>query len=46
MKVIETEEEYEATLARIDDVFGAHPDSPEGQELKVLPVLKVLYRRY
>ena len=36
---ITTEEEYEAALARTDDIFEAALDSAEGKELKVLLVL-------
>ncbi len=36
MKPIRTEKDYEAALARIDEIFEAEPGSPEGRELDVL----------
>ena len=36
IKPIQTEEDYEAALARIDVLMGAEPDSPEFDELDVL----------
>jgi len=36
VKPIRTEEEYEAALARIDELMDAEPDSAEGEELDVL----------
>ena len=40
---IRTEEDYEAALARIDDILDAKPDTPEGDELDVLADLVVMY---
>lgn len=39
VRPIRTEADYEAALARIDALFGANPDTPEGEELDVLLVL-------
>ena len=36
MKLIKTEEEYQAALARLEEVFDADPGSIEGDELEVL----------
>ena len=43
VKPIRTEEDYEASLARIDEIFEAELDSPEGRELDVLVDLVELY---
>lgn len=43
IKPIQTEEDYEAALARIDVLMGAEPDSPEFDELDVLADLVELY---
>ena len=43
IKPIRTEEDYEAALARIDEIFEAEFDSPEGKELDVLVDLVELY---
>ena len=43
VKPIRTEEDYEAALARIDEIFEAELDSPEGRELDVLIDLVELY---
>ena len=40
---IRTEEDYEAALARIDDILGAKPGTPEGDELDVLSDLVFMY---
>ena len=40
---IRTEEDYEAALARVDDIFEAQPNTPEGDELDVLTDLIVAY---
>jgi HTH-type transcriptional regulator/antitoxin HigA len=36
IKHIRTDSDYEMALARIDELFGARPGSPEGDELEVL----------
>ena len=43
IKPIQTEEDYEAALARIDVLMGAESDSPEFDELDVLADLVELY---
>ena len=40
---IRTEADYETALARIDELMGAEPCSPEGRELDVLVDLVDLY---
>lgn len=35
-KVIKTEAEHKAALARIDRIFDARPDTPKGDELELL----------
>ncbi|MBU0674101.1 MAG: ImmA/IrrE family metallo-endopeptidase [Proteobacteria bacterium] len=42
-KIIKTEEEYEATLARIDELMAATFGTPEGNELELLVTLVELY---
>lgn len=43
IKPIQTEEDYEAALARFEVLMGAEPDSPEFDELDVLADLVELY---
>lgn len=43
IKPIKTEKDYRAALARIDSIFEAKKDSPEGDELEVLSVLVEQY---
>ena len=43
IKPIRTEADYEAALARIDELMDAEPESPEGEELDVLADLVELY---
>ena len=38
-KVIKTESEHRAALARIDELFHAKPGTPEGDEFELLTVL-------
>jgi HTH-type transcriptional regulator/antitoxin HigA len=38
-----TETEYEKTLARIEEIFNAKPDTPEGDELDLLVTLVERY---
>ncbi len=45
IKPIRTDEEYEAALARIEELFDAEPDSPEGDELEILASLVETYER-
>jgi len=42
-KVIETEKDYQITLARIEDLMDAEPRTPEGKELEMLSALAGLY---
>lgn len=39
IKVIKTEEEYEQALERLNQIFHATPDTPEGDEAEVLSIL-------
>ncbi len=43
IKPIKTEADYEATLARVESLWGALPDTPEGDELEVLFTLVEAY---
>lgn len=43
IRPIKTEQDYEATLKRIDELMNAEPDTPEGDELDVLATLIVVY---
>lgn len=43
IKPIKTEADYEATLARVESLWGALPDTPEGDELEVLFILVEAY---
>jgi HTH-type transcriptional regulator/antitoxin HigA len=36
MRMIKTEKEHEAALARIEDLWSAQPGTPEGDELELL----------
>ena len=38
-KILKTEAEYEAALARIEEIFEAHSNTPEGDELELLTLL-------
>jgi HTH-type transcriptional regulator / antitoxin HigA len=42
-KIIKTETEYETTLARIEELMDAAPNSPEEEELKCLVLLVEKY---
>jgi HTH-type transcriptional regulator/antitoxin HigA len=42
-KLIKTETDYKAALARIDQIFDAKPGTPEGDELDLLATLVELY---
>ena len=35
-KIIKTEEEYEAAMERLEQIFDADPNSKEGQEAELL----------
>jgi HTH-type transcriptional regulator / antitoxin HigA len=45
IKPIRTEEEYEAAMARIEEIFGIPLDSPESDELEILLVLTGAYEK-
>jgi len=42
-KVIKTEADYDAALARLEDLLDAEPDSPEGDELELWATLISMY---
>lgn len=42
-KLIKTEADYEAALARIEEIFDAKPGTPEGDELELLATLVEIY---
>jgi HTH-type transcriptional regulator/antitoxin HigA len=39
LKPIKTEQEYEAALARLEEIFDAAPNTPEGDEAEILAML-------
>ena len=39
IKVLKTEEEYNQALKRLETIFDAHADSPEGDEAELLGLL-------
>lgn len=43
IKPIRSEEDHDRVLARIDELWGAEPGTPEGDELEVLVTLSVAY---
>ena len=43
IKPIRTEKDYEDALARIEEIFDAEPDTPEGDELEILASLVETY---
>lgn len=43
ISLIKTEADYDKTLARIDELFDALPDTPEGDELELLTTLVTMY---
>jgi HTH-type transcriptional regulator/antitoxin HigA len=42
-KIIKTDSEYQATLARIEKIFDARPGTPKGDELELLLLLVETY---
>lgn len=44
-KLIKTEADYDDALSRIDELFDAKPDTPEGDELDLLVTLVELYEK-
>ena len=45
IKPIHTEEDYEAALSRIEEIFDAERDTPEGDELEILASLVEVYEK-
>jgi HTH-type transcriptional regulator / antitoxin HigA len=45
IKPLRTEEDYGAALARIDQIFDAEPDTPDGEELEILVSLVERYEQ-
>ncbi|MFH1115158.1 MAG: helix-turn-helix domain-containing protein [Pseudomonadota bacterium] len=45
IKPVRTEEDYEAALARIEEIFDAEPDTPEADELEILAALVEVFER-
>lgn len=45
IKLIKTEEDYQAALQRLEDIFDAEPDTHEGDELEVLSLLIDSYEK-
>jgi|GEM_PF-285977 len=43
IRPVRTEEDYEAALSRIEEIFDAEPDTPEGDELEILATLVAAY---
>ena len=39
IKLIKTESDYQAALLRLEEIFDATPDTPQGDELEVLSFL-------
>jgi HTH-type transcriptional regulator / antitoxin HigA len=39
IKILKTEEEYQAALKRVDEIFFALPGTPEGEELELLHLI-------
>jgi HTH-type transcriptional regulator / antitoxin HigA len=45
IKPIRTEEDYETALGRIEEIFDAEPDTPDGEELEILAALVEVYEK-
>lgn len=45
IRPIKTEEDYQATLAEVERLFDAVPDTPEGDRLEVLTTLLEAYEK-
>lgn len=45
IRPIKTEEDYQATLAEVERLFDAAPDTPEGDRLEVLTTLLEAYEK-
>ncbi|MEW6111157.1 MAG: helix-turn-helix domain-containing protein [Thermodesulfobacteriota bacterium] len=45
IKPIRTQKDYRAALTRIEEIFDAEPDTPEGDELEIISSLVETYER-
>jgi HTH-type transcriptional regulator/antitoxin HigA len=45
MRLIKTEQDYAEALARLEEIFDAFPDTPEGDELELLAFLIDAYEK-
>ncbi len=45
VKPIRTEEDYETAMARVEELWGVPPDSPEADELEILLALTGAYEK-
>lgn len=45
IKPIRTEKDYEAALARVEEIFDAEPYTPDGDELEILSSLVEVYEK-
>lgn len=45
IKPIKTEKDYQAALARLENIFDAKPGSPEGDEVEILGILIEKYEQ-
>ena len=45
IRPIKTEDDYQATLAEVERLFDAAPDTPEGDQLEVLTTLLEAYEK-
>ncbi|MFH1029244.1 MAG: helix-turn-helix domain-containing protein [Pseudomonadota bacterium] len=45
IRPIKTEDDYQATLAEVEHLFDAAPDTPEGDQLEVLTTLLEAYEK-
>lgn len=44
-RLIKTESDYEAALARLEELFDCQPDTPEGDEFELLVKLVEIYEQ-
>lgn len=44
-KLLKTEEDYKAALARIDELFDSRPGTPEADEMELLVALVEIYEK-
>ncbi len=45
IKPIRNEKDYESVLVRIEEIFDAEPDTPDGDELEILSSLVEVYEK-